>query len=299
MELNHLRSFYEVAKSGSFTEAARRLRLSQSALSKAVGLLEGREGVTLLERSKKGVKLTPLGSEIFLKCERIFQTVDEIEQQCQGKKESCDGPLRLGGSDHVAHYLLVDELQRLRKQHPGIVPFLFTGVPSDTVEMILKGEIELGFFFTKVTTPLIDYELLVNVKMTVVCHPAILADAKGKPATWLKHALNKAGYITSIGSLYQHHPSQEFLDALEQSPHPVFECSSQETQKRACLAGGGVAWLARFMVEKEIASGELKEIPLAKPISLGLYAAARRGRDLSLGARTFLAGLRKNLRARG
>ncbi|RZA04544.1 MAG: LysR family transcriptional regulator, partial [Proteobacteria bacterium] len=54
MELNHLRYFYEVAKAGSFTNAARSLRISQSALSKTVALLEAREGVKLLQRSKSG-----------------------------------------------------------------------------------------------------------------------------------------------------------------------------------------------------------------------------------------------------
>src|SRR6185312_8942101 len=98
MELNHLRYFYEVAKSGSFTEAARRLHISQSALSKAVAQLEDAEGVKLLTRSKKGVVLTLIGSEIFTKSSAIFAAVTDIEDTCRGRKSVCEGPLRFGAS---------------------------------------------------------------------------------------------------------------------------------------------------------------------------------------------------------
>ena len=72
MELNHLKYFYEVARAGSFTAAARNLRVSQPSLSKTVALLEAREKIQLLERSKKGVTLTKIGMEVYTRCEKIF-----------------------------------------------------------------------------------------------------------------------------------------------------------------------------------------------------------------------------------
>jgi len=74
MELNHLRYFFEVAQAGSFTEAARRLHVSQSALSKAVATLEDSEGVELFTRTKKGVTLTSLGAEVFKRSHAIFRS---------------------------------------------------------------------------------------------------------------------------------------------------------------------------------------------------------------------------------
>jgi DNA-binding transcriptional LysR family regulator len=52
MELNHLRYFFEVAREGSFTSAARKLRVSQPSISKLVRILEEREGVLLFDRGK-------------------------------------------------------------------------------------------------------------------------------------------------------------------------------------------------------------------------------------------------------
>ena len=80
MELNYLRVFYEVAKSGKFSESAKKLSISQSALSRSVSLLEESEGVVLFDRSKNGVKLTPKGLDVFRLCEKLFQTEKEIEK---------------------------------------------------------------------------------------------------------------------------------------------------------------------------------------------------------------------------
>lgn len=289
MELNYLRSFYEVAKAGSFTGAARTLRISQSALSKSVALLEEGEGVRLFERTKKGVLLTSAGREVFHKCERLFQIVIEIEATCRGIKEMIGGPLSIGASDHVFNYLLVKKFKEIRNLYPKVVPRLFSGTPHDIVNLIHQNEVEFGLFFTRINAPEIKYDPLFSLDMAVVCHPQWTSQIKGPLAPRnLKTILERAGFLGSIRSQYQKPPSREFLELLRSKPHMVAESNSQETQKRLCLEGLGVAFLARFMVENEINSGDLIEIPVKQPISSQLYLARRKGRDLSLNAKTFL-----------
>ncbi len=293
MELNHLRYFYEVAKSGSFSEAARRLRISQSALSKAVALLEDREGVRLFERSKKGVALTEIGSEVYARSESVFQQLTEIENTCRGTKQTCSGLMPFGASDHVTNYLLVSVLQKMRADHPLVIPSVMSGTPHEIIAGISSNAIEFGLFFTRVPAPGLAYEVLQTVAMAVVCHPRLKKEvlAADKPAQ-LRNALNKLGFIGSVGLHYQHHPSEELIKLLGEQPNVAFEASSQETQKRLCLAGGGVAFLARFMVEREIKSGELYEVELARPLKYDLLLATRKSQTLSLSARTFLSLLR-------
>ena len=81
MELNYLRVFYQVARDGKFSESAKKLGISQSALSRSVNLLEEGEGVVLFDRSKHGVTLTPKGNDVFKLCEQLFQTEKEIENE--------------------------------------------------------------------------------------------------------------------------------------------------------------------------------------------------------------------------
>lgn len=289
MEMNHLRYFYEVAKAGSFTRAARQLRISQSALSKAVALLEAGEGVQLLHRSKKGVSLTPLGQEVYRMSTGIFQSLSEIENTCRGTKEVCEGYLRFGASDHIINYLLAPRLQALLAAHPRVVPSVLSGTPHEVVNLILNNELEFGLFFTRLNIPGIFYEKLLVLPMTVVCHPRLLP--KGKPAN-LKNAVKELGYISSVRSQYQRNPAQDLIDLTEgEGGRIVFETNSQEAQKRFCLAGGGVGFFSRFMVEKELAEGSLVELPIAKPLPVALLLARKKDMPLSLNARTFLKTL--------
>jgi DNA-binding transcriptional LysR family regulator len=294
MELNHLRYFYEVAKSGSFTAAARKLHISQSALSKAVALLEDAEGVQLLERSKKGVELTKIGREVYLKSEGIFQTLSDIQNACRGTKEVCEGRLQLGASDHITNYLLVKKVHEMQSKHPLVLSSIFAGTPHDIINAIISGEIEFGLFVTKVNTPSIHYDVVCQVPMAVVVHPKHLHDIKGNSRARLKAVINKTGFIGSIKAQYQRYPSQELVDVLGESPNIVFECNSQEAQKRFCLEGIGVAFLARFMVEDEIARGKLAEIELSEPMIFHTHVARQKGRPLSLSARTFIDLLMNN-----
>ena len=293
MELNHLRYFYEVARSGSFSEAARRLRISQSALSKAVALLEDREGVRLLERSKRGVELTEIGAEVFAKSEAVFQQLVDIENTCRGTKQTCSGLLSLGASDHVTNYVLVSVLQQMRADHPLVVPSVQSGTPHEIIAGIGTNALEFGLFFTRIPAPGISYEVLKTVPMAVVCHPRFKEEieAAQKPAS-LRAALNRLGFIGSVGLHYQHHPSEELIKLLGQQPNVAFEASSQETQKRLCMKGGGVAFLARFMVEDEISADDLYEVTLSRPLKYDLLVATRKSQTLSLSARTFLDKLR-------
>jgi LysR family transcriptional regulator, cyn operon transcriptional activator len=292
MELNHLKYFYEVAKSGSFTEAARRLHISQSALSKAVRQLEDSEGVKLFTRGKEGVTPTRIGAEIFEKSRAIFEVVTDIEETCRGTKSVCEGYLRFGASDHIVNYLLLKPLASMVKAHPKVIPSIVTGGPNEICASILNNESEFGLFFTKVNIPHLLYESVMNFEMAVVHRPQIAAP-EGKPSlASLRAFIKKHGYISSVGSQYQMHPSRSLLGRLKDFPPVIFEANSQEAQKRFCREFGGVAYVTRFMVAAELNKRTLVEFALPEKFHLDLLLARRKGRTLSLNAQTFLEELK-------
>ena len=293
MDLNHLRVFFEVAKSGRFTEAAKRLNISQSALSRSVALLEESEGVQLFERSKQGVKLTPVGHEVYLRCERMLQTVNEIEGVCRGTRETCEGPLRFATTDHVTNDFLVKPIQAFRNQYPLVIPSIFTGTPDEIAHALLNTECEFGLLFSKVPITQIEYSELRGEPMALVCQAELWKKNKMPSDTkTLKKVIQNVGYIASIGALSQNRPSRVLQELFGEMPRIGLEANSQESQKRFCLSGGGVAYLARFMVEKEIQSGKFFEIPVEHPHVFKLWVATRKGSYLSFSARTFLDSLR-------
>lgn len=293
MELNHLRVFFEVAKIGRFSEAARRLNISQSALSRSVALLEESEGVQLFERSKKGVTLTPLGTEVFLRCEKLFKTFHEIEGICRGLRETCEGPLRFAATDHITNDLIVKPLQKFRAKYPGVIPTIYTGTPDDIVQNLLNTDCEFGLSFVKVPLPQIDYEILRSEKMALVCAPALWKKHRGSSVLkTLRKVLDEVGYMASIGATLQTRPTRVLNELFGEMPPIGLETNSQEAQKRFCIEGGGVAYLSRFMVEKQIADGVLHEIAMDHLHEFHLWLATRKGRQLTLTARTFIAHLR-------
>lgn len=293
MELNHLRVFYEVAKIGRFSEAAQKLNISQSALSRAVALLEDSEQVQLFERSKRGVTLTPMGAEVFRYCEELFQTVHKIEEVCRGVRENCEGLLYFAATDHVTNDLLVHPLQSFRNEYPKVVPSIYTGTPDEIVQSLLNTECEFGLLFSKVNIPQIDYQPLKAEPMALVVHPEIWRECKGpnQQAT-LNKVLDRVGYIASIGAHTQSRPSRVLNEIFGKMPRIGFEANGQESQKRVCMNRGGIAYLAKFMVEKEIKAGLLHEIDVGPAHEFKLWLATKKGRVLSLPARVFLQRLR-------
>lgn len=278
MELNYLQAFYHVAKEGSFTEAARKLRISQPSLSKAVGLLEAREGVKLLHRTKTGVSLTEVGEKVFAKCETIFHSVDEIRSYCRGTSGKLEGPMRFGVSDHIGNYFIPSAMIALRKEHPGVVPSVFTGTPHDIISRLLRRELEFGLFFTKINMTGIEYRAIGKAEFVAVRST--------------KSSSSEIEWIGSIRRDYTKHPTETLLRKARAEHEIAFESNSQELQKKLCLAGSGLAVLARFMVSDELNSGKLQKVAGYKPMSADLFLVTRKGHELSPLALQFLEKFR-------
>ena len=174
-----------------------------------------------------------------------------------------------------------------------MVPSIFTATPDEIVASLLNTESEFGLLFSKVPLPQIDYVELRAEPMALVVQSELWRTSKsGSNAATLKRLIEKVGYIASIGASTQARPSRVLKELFGEMPRIGFEANGQEAQKRFCLAGGGVAYLARFMVEREIKSGALHEIPIESPHIFKLWLATRKGRVLSLSARTFLERLK-------
>ena len=96
MNLTKLRYFVEVARCGSFSEAARRLYTAQPNLSKQIAQMEQEIGFSLFQRSRRSVKLTPAGEFLFQKVEHLPDELDDIFEQARSLARRGDGTLSIG-----------------------------------------------------------------------------------------------------------------------------------------------------------------------------------------------------------
>lgn len=158
LNLDQLRALAEVIDLGSFSAAARRLNLTQPAISLQIRELEQRFGVKLVERMGKAVHATPPGRELAEHAQRIFRECEVADQAMRRFRDGWIGRVRIGTTNTAMTYVLPPIIRRLRQAHPGI-ELLITNTPTrDTVENVIQNRFDLGI----VTLPVDDTHLHVT-----------------------------------------------------------------------------------------------------------------------------------------
>lgn len=169
MNFSQLQSFVALADTGSFTEAAYEINLTQSAVSHALAALESELGVTLLERNRKGVvALTDVGQKIIPHARALLASASAIEQEAQAARGLTKGKLRLGSMlSLISPRLLASVLTRFQQRYPDIEVVLFEGAMHEVGEWIENSVVDVGFVLIPAreidTTPLMTDEMCVLV----------------------------------------------------------------------------------------------------------------------------------------
>ena len=116
--LSQYKIFYEVAKAGNISKAAKELYISQPAISKAISKLEDSLGLSLFTRSSRGVQLTSEGEILFEHAKEAFDTLSRGEQELKRIQEFDIGHLRIGVSNTLCKYVLLPYLKTFIDQYP-------------------------------------------------------------------------------------------------------------------------------------------------------------------------------------
>ncbi|MGK5084036.1 LysR family transcriptional regulator [Bdellovibrionota bacterium FG-1] len=294
MELNYLRYFYEVAQAGSFTRASRVLRISQPSLSKAVQLLEAREGIQLFDRSKVGVTLTESGRAYYESCHLIFQEIVNLRVTASALKAGCAGELSLGASDNLCNYIFPQLFVQFWKKYPDVRVNLFNGTSESIKKEMIEGRAELGVFHTPVQDGAFEVTKLAFAEFSIVCSPKNRLLGKLELAD--PAVLEKAYFVGSRMTDYlKPYPAWVMLKSLRIVPKLFFETNSQETQKQMALQEYGYAVLPTFMVKQELASGRLKALKPSRCIGSDILLVKKRKRTLSRPVRVFEEFLRERV----
>ncbi|HEX9806388.1 MAG TPA: hydrogen peroxide-inducible genes activator [Alteraurantiacibacter sp.] len=135
-QLQYLVALYE---HGHFGRAAEASFVSQSTLSAGIRELETLLGVTLVERSRRMVRFTPLGVRVVGKAHRLLREAEEISELVQAAGKPLAGELRMSVIPTIAPFLLPRILPRLRKERPQLKLYLREETSGDAVESLQHG----------------------------------------------------------------------------------------------------------------------------------------------------------------
>lgn len=153
LNLDQLRTLMEVVELGNFSAAARRLNLTQPAVSLQIRDLEQRFGVQLIERMGKQAHATAPGRDLIEHARRIFQECEFAHSAMRRFREGWIGRVHIATSLTALMYELPPILKRLRAEHPGI-DLLVTNMPTrDTIEHIIKNTVDIGLVTLPVDEP--------------------------------------------------------------------------------------------------------------------------------------------------
>lgn len=155
MELRHLRYFQAVAEELSFSKAARRLRIAQPALSRAVQEMEREIGTQLIERERKSPRLTPAGTVLLHETGLILERLEESMRRVRRTAKGEEGELKLGYIGPPTRMFLSRLLKEYGKRFPRVTVILEERTPERVWEMVSKGRLSVGL-----TRPVLAHEAL-------------------------------------------------------------------------------------------------------------------------------------------
>ena len=145
MDINYelYKVFYYVASSLSFSEASKKLFISQSAVSQSIKTLEKKLDQPLFIRSTKKVQLTPAGQVLFKHIEPAMNLIARGENQLLDSTTLGRGQLHIGASDTICRYFLVPYLKEFHKTYPN-VPIKVTNATSiQCVDLLEQGKVDM------------------------------------------------------------------------------------------------------------------------------------------------------------
>jgi DNA-binding transcriptional LysR family regulator len=253
--LGNIEAFVEAAELASFTRAARRLRLSPSALSRRISQLEGEMGVQLFHRTTRAVGLSDEGRAFFERARSALRDLKEAQDATAGRRRRPVGLLRVEAPSILGRCIVVPALQRLVSLHPDVqVELTLRDYPSDLASESIDVAIRLGALQDSALVA----RRLGSTRMRVCGSPSYLR-RKGRPRTvreLLKHA--RLGFALQGRVMPWRLLEAGAVRELPPSSHIVVDDSDALID--LAVGGAGLAWLCDFMIARPGGPTELVEV---------------------------------------
>jgi DNA-binding transcriptional LysR family regulator len=142
--LRQLRAFLALARTGSFTLAAERLYITQSALSGLIKEFEQTLGIRLVDRSTRRISLTGMGQELFPLVEKILHDLDCLLVNVAERKSLKTGLVRVAAPQLMASTLLPEMIASYHAEHPDVHIKLVDSAVESIVSRVFSGEVDFG-----------------------------------------------------------------------------------------------------------------------------------------------------------
>ncbi len=168
IEMRHLRYFHTLSRELHYGKAAKKLFISQPALTKQIQMLESYAGVKLINRNHKRVQLTDAGIYLQEKCERWIRELDESIMHIQRMEQGLNGTLKIGFLGSAMHNILPERIKKLHQHFPGIGISLEEMSNQTQIDQLLNQNLDLGFIRKSLVPPSIQIKAVYTETFSLV-----------------------------------------------------------------------------------------------------------------------------------
>jgi DNA-binding transcriptional LysR family regulator len=257
--LAQVEGFLEIARQGNMGRAAQALAISQPALSARLQALEEELGAGLFRRTHAGMVLTPAGRAFLPHADRAIEAIRSGGSLVRQLEHGVVGELALAVAPAVSAYVLPEILVRFTERHPDVRLLVRTGHSEEIVDLVARGEVELGIVRqlrdARVRSrPLYEDELLLVARPD---HPFAIAGAVDVSE------ISSAQLILFDRTSSYYDVTNALFRIAGVVPRGVTEVDNIEAAKRMVERGLGVALLPGTAIADSLSAGVLREIELA------------------------------------
>jgi DNA-binding transcriptional LysR family regulator len=297
MEMDRLaamEAFVRVVDAGSFSGAAKQLRVGQPAVSKMVTQLEDRLGVRLLLRSTHGLTPTEAGRNFYERAKRSIEEADEAELAARGAGSSLAGRLRISAAVTFARLHIIPRLPLFLAEHPALD--VDVCLDDQTIDLVEAG-IDVALRMGELADSTLTARKIGGSPRHVVGSPTYF-DAIGVPETPGDLAKHQAVvYEQRVGGTQWTFRRGE--TEITVTVDGRVRVSAAEGVREGVLAGLGIAIASEWMFSPELRSGAVRSVLddwLLPPTDL--WAVFPTGRQASAKARAFVTFIEQQISSR-
>lgn len=242
INLRQLECFKILSEELNFTRAAEKLHMAQPPLSRQVKLLEQSLGVTLFERTKRMVRLTPEGEYLKKEIGKTFRQLDILKLNLKQIGSGQRGSLRLGYVGAAMHTILPGLLKKFLKHFPDVTLHLHEMDNTQQVEALKNGMIDIGFLRSRMEDDSIELIPVFEELFALIVPSNVKVKSTKQPDLLPLHDMSFIGFPKScapdmVNNIFS------IMKKLKLSPKHIHESSQINSIVRMVEAGIGYSVL--------------------------------------------------------
>ena len=286
LDSRQLRAFFVLARTGSFTQTARELHLTQSGISHSMKALEADSGCRLLDRLGKKVVLTQAGEQLLKHAEKILSEMDAARESLLQLGKWGKGRLRLGGTTTVCQHIIPPVLREFKESFRDHAISLEPGDTPELIAALLRHRIDLALSLEPEGEPQLEFHPLFTDELHFIVsalHPWAQAGRVER------EDIPRQNYILYSKRSITFRLIEDYFRREQMVLNTVFEVGSMDATKELVKLGLGTSILAPWIARKEIEEGSLVPLPLGRRKLQRRWGILHwRGRRLNLAEETFI-----------